>query len=70
VPRITKRFVDSLKPKAQDKVYWDDSLPGFGLRVRPTGAMSYVYVYRVGGGRSGRLRRLFLGAANISPADK
>ena len=70
MPRITKRFVDGLKPKAQDKVYWDDSLPGFGLRVRPTGAKSYVYVYRVGGGRSGRLRRLFLGAANISPADK
>jgi len=68
--RITKRFVDAVKPTAGDVVYWDDSLPGFGVRVRPTGAKSYVFVYRVGGGRSGRLRRLFLGAANVSPTDK
>src|SRR5262245_41989856 len=68
MPRITKRFVDSLKPTSADAVYWDDGLSAFGLRVRPSGAKTYVFVYRHGAGRRGRLRRLSLGAANISPS--
>ena len=67
--RITKRYVDALKPGAADVVHWDDALPGFGVRVRPSGAKSYVYVYRLGGGRRGRQRRFTLGAANNGPAD-
>jgi hypothetical protein len=47
-------------------VHWDDALPGFGVRVRPSGAKSYLFVYRLGGGRRGRQRRLTLGAANGS----
>jgi integrase len=57
VPRITKRFVEGLKAGA-DATHWDDRLGGFGVRVRASGARSYVYVYRLAGGRRGRLRRL------------
>jgi hypothetical protein len=49
--RITKRIVDGLKPQAKEFAVWDSNLPGFGVRVRPTGAMSYVVVYRAGSGR-------------------
>ena len=51
--RITKRVVDGLKPQAKEFAVWDSKLPGFGVRVRPTGAMSYVVVYRAGSGRAG-----------------
>jgi integrase len=61
VARITKRYVDGLRPTAADTVYWDDDLTGFGVRVRPSGGKSYVFRYRLGGGRSGRLRKLTLG---------
>jgi integrase len=64
--RITKRYVDGLKPTGGDVVYWDDALPGFGVRVRPSGSKSYLFVYRLGGGRRGRQRRLTLGGANGS----
>ena len=55
--RITKRVVDGLKPQAKEFAVWDCKLPGFGVRVRPTGAMSYVVVYRAGSGRGAPVRR-------------
>jgi len=55
--RITKRVVDALKPQAREFAVWDSKLPGFGVRVRPTGAMSYVVVYRAGSGRGAPVRR-------------
>src|SRR5262249_17958465 len=55
--RITKRLVDRLKPQATEFAVWDSKLPGFGVRVRPTGGMSYVVVYRVGSGRGAPVRR-------------
>jgi integrase len=55
--RITKRVVDGLKPLASEFAVWDSKLPGFGVRVRPTGAMSYIVVYRAGSGRGAPVRR-------------
>jgi len=46
--RITKRVVDGLKPQSSEYAVWDAKLTGFGVRVRPSGAMSYVVVYRAG----------------------
>ena len=55
--RITKRTVDALKANGREFTVWDDSVSGFGVRVRPTGAMSYVVVYRAGSGRGAPVRR-------------
>jgi Arm DNA-binding domain len=54
---ITKRFVDSLVPGHKETEYWDDKLPGFGVRVKPSGVKSYVIRYRTTSGQ----RRLTLG---------
>jgi integrase len=54
---ITKRVVDALNPQTREFAVWDTKLPGFGVRVRPTGAMSYVVVYRAGSGRGAPVRR-------------
>lgn len=48
--RITKRTVDALQPNGGEFTIWDDTVTGFGVRVRPTGAKSYVVVYRAGAG--------------------
>jgi integrase len=64
--RITKRVVDGLKPKAKEFAVWDSKLAGFGVRVRPTGAMSYVVVYRAGSGRGAPVRRYTI--ANVGKA--
>ena len=66
--RITKRVVDSLKIKPSEYALWDAKMPGFGVRVRPTGAMSYVVVYRAGSGRGAPYRRYTIGAVGkITP---
>ena len=59
--RITKRLVDSLKPIGADHFVWDDTLIGFGVRVQPTGAKSYIVKYRAGSGRGAPTRRVTLG---------
>jgi integrase len=54
--KLTKRFVDSLEPdEHKDVVEWDDEIPGFGIRVKPTGRKTYILQYRNRGGRSRRL---------------
>jgi integrase len=58
--RVTKRLVDGLRPRKIDYTVWDSDVRGFGVRVRMTGAKSYVLVYRHGSGRSAPLRRVTL----------
>jgi hypothetical protein len=66
--RITKRTLDSLKPNLTEYTYWDSAVSGFGVRVRPTGAMSYVVVYRAGSGRGAPVRRYTVAAVGkITP---
>jgi integrase len=67
--RITKRTVDSLQITGKDYVHWDGELKGFGVRVRATGAMSFVAVYRTGG-RNSPQRRVTIGAVGKIEADK
>jgi integrase len=44
--RITKRVVDSLK--VGDPDHWDSEIPGFGIRVQPSGMRVYILKYRIG----------------------
>ena len=54
---ITKRTVDGLAAESREAVYWDRELPGFGIRVYPSGAKIYVAQSR---GPSG-IKRVSLG---------
>ncbi len=45
--RLTTRFIDSIKPPKDGRAeYWDEGVPGFGLRVTPAGRRSWVLMYR------------------------
>ncbi|MGK7755145.1 tyrosine-type recombinase/integrase [Roseovarius sp. C03] len=59
--KITKRTVDGAKTQAKDYIIWDDELPGFGLRVFPSGKRSYVIQYRA----RGRSRRYAIGLHGV-----
>jgi len=66
--RITKRVVDSLKVTGKEFTRWDGELTGFGVRVRASGAKSFVAVYRIGG-RNPPLRRVTIGGVGKIEAD-
>jgi len=67
--KITKRTVDEAQPREREFAVWDAELKGFGLRVRPSGARSYVVVYRpIGEGRKAAVRRVTIAAVGkITP---
>ena len=46
--RLTKRAVDVSISSCRDTFNWDLDLRGFGLKVTPKGAKSYVLQYRRG----------------------
>ena len=60
--KITKRAVDAVRPSWREAFLWDDETPGFGLRVKPSGAKSFIVQYRNAQGRS---RRLTLGRYGV-----
>src|SRR5215813_5920159 len=49
-----------LPPGVVDKVFFDEDLPGFGLRVRASGVHSWMVQYAI----AGRTRRVVLGLAS------
>ena len=51
---ITKRSVDALSVEGKDAVFWDRRLPGFGVRVYPSGRKVYVVQSRGPGAPGGR----------------
>lgn len=53
--KITNRWLDSLRRPDHDVVIFDDSLPRFGVRLTPNGAISFLVQYRNAQGKSRRL---------------
>ena len=61
---LSKRVVDRLAVDDKDGVFWDRELPGFGLRVYPSGAKVYIVQSRC----AGRSKRVTVGRhGDVSP---
>lgn len=62
MPKLTKRLIDGLKTTERDRNIFDSDLPGFGIRLKPSGARSFFIQYR---NASGRSRKLTLGRNGV-----
>ena len=67
MPKLTKRFVDALKPVSRDTLYRDTDLKGFALRAKPSGVRTWVVQYR---NAAGRTRKLALGKVGVLTPDE
>src|SRR5436305_13028944 len=66
LPKLTDRSIEALRSKTVRYEVWDDARKGFGVRVTPRGAKSFVWVYHY----DGRPRRLTFGTyPRLSLAD-
>ena len=49
--KLTKRTVEAIRPREKDVEIWDTQVPGFKVKVTPTGRRSYYLFYRTPSGR-------------------
>lgn len=64
--KLTQKAVSvlSLPVGSREAIFFDDDLPGFGLRIREGGSRNWVYQYKIGS----KHRRVTLGSLNaITP---
>lgn len=66
--KLTKGYVDRVKPEAKDAFHWDTEVKGFGLRVTPMGKITFIVQGRVDG--SGKEARLTIGAYGVFTVDQ
>jgi integrase len=66
--KLTKPTVERLvlPPGKSEAIFFDDDVPGFGLRLRMGGSRTFIVQYALGG----RQRRMTIGAAKVLDAPK
>jgi integrase len=65
--RLNSKTVKALSLAAgkAEQTFWDDDLPGFGVRLRASGGASWIFQYD----HAGRTRKVTLGAVTALPAE-
>jgi len=63
--KLTTKFVNNIKTTNKINTYWDQTLKGFGLCVRPSGKKTFILKYRIGRGRSAPVRKQTIGTSSI-----
>lgn len=61
--KLTKGYIDKVRPGAKDEFHWDTDIRGFGLRVTPTGKTTFVVQGRVEG--TGKEARITIGPYGV-----
>ena len=59
---ISNKSLDKIVPREKPRIVWDTKLTGFGIKVMPSGTLSFIVNYRAdGGGRKAPNRRMTIG---------
>ena len=64
--KLTDAAIARLRPRAREYTVWDTRVPGLGVRIRPTGGMTWVMLEDV----AGRSKRVSLGPVSTRTVDE
>jgi len=64
--RLTDAGIARLRPGAREYTVWDSRLPGLGVRVRPSGGCSWIFLRKT----NGVTRRVSLGPAALKTVEE
>ena len=63
--RLTDSVIARCRPREREYTVWDTRVAGLGVRIRPSGGASFVFLRKV----EGRSRRLSLGPVAANAID-
>ena len=64
--RLTDTVITRLRPREREYTVWDGRLPGLGVRVRPSGGRSWIFLLKTGGGT----RKISLGPTALKTVEQ
>ena len=68
--KLTTKFVNNIKTTTEINIYWDETLKGFGLCVRPSGKKTFLLKYRIGRGRGAAVRKQTIGITSVITTER
>jgi len=70
--KLTHNVVKTAKPARKTRFIRDTEIPGFALRIEPTGAMSWTYQfrYKTNDDRNGKTRLYTIGSCNPGSSER
>lgn len=67
--RLTKSYVERIRPGAKDEMHWDTEVKGFGARMTPSGRLTFIVQGRISGS-SAPAARLTIGSFGVFTVDQ
>ena len=64
--KLTKGYVDRVRPGPKDEFHWDTEIKGFGVRVTPTGKLTFIVQGRI----EAKEARLSIGPYGVFTVDQ
>ena len=68
--KLTKRVVGGVLSRDQRYIIWDTQIPGFGVRVELSEKKTFLFKYRIGGGRTATRREPVIGKYGMITVDQ
>ena len=68
--KLTNKKIDQLIPDTKSYIVWDNEIRGFGVRVNLNSKKTFILKYRIGQGRSARVRKPVIGTYGVMKVDE